>query len=245
MVAATGAMAGAAPGLARAEGQPNRWVLRPLTLPQAALRFDGGLVFTSRYDASVCPPGRCRVAYLDLYAGMAGGITEDVEIGAVVAPLLLAPELAYGNPSLYAMWRFVSTRVADIGVRFSLSFPVRDAFAHTIGLPIELRLGEIVRMDMGPYFTVTYSRPLGARFAFPFVVAFQPAYWLFFGVETGFAVDERTNVDVPVGGFVGFTIPGRRGPIGDIVPRFRLPDATIGFDEWQVLVDLRFYVYLK
>jgi hypothetical protein len=91
------AVSGAASG-ARAQSLPAPYLLRPLTLPKGMMRVDGELQLHS-----YVVPGD-RVEQWSLYGAVAGGVTEDLELGALLLPLSLSPDGDYLDPYLYGMY---------------------------------------------------------------------------------------------------------------------------------------------
>lgn len=219
---------------------PDRYQARPLTLPRSVLRPDLGLRFTSEYEP---PPSDRRHNTLDFWLGLGAGLTPDFELGALIAPLRLAPRFDYLNPEIYVRYRFVRGQ-AEVGVEGRVELPVDSRGSATIGLPLLIHAGDVVRLDFGAFLQTDFMDELVLHF--PFALAIQASMPVFFGFETGASVwlEPDRNAVVPLGFFLGYTIIGRGDPAVDIRVGFRLPDVERGFDLWEATLGFTFFLYL-
>ena len=121
-------------------------------------------------------------------------------------------------------------------------------------LPILGHLGGVGRIDLTPRFSVLFSGGTVGLFDAPLTVSFNLGDYVFLGAWSGFGCqidDAERTAYVPLGAFLGGTIPGESGPITDIRASFSFPgfySAAHGrdplIDVWQVSLDARFYIYL-
>jgi hypothetical protein len=128
---------------AAAQRLPVPYVDRPLTLPEKTLRIDA--------DFPTFKPG-IGDAYFGFFAGAGFGITDDFEVFGRVIPVTFIPDkVRFQDPVIGATYRFMDGDVAQIGVGGRIQIPVDDGrfFVFNPRLPIQLKLGDIVRMDTG------------------------------------------------------------------------------------------------
>lgn len=229
---------------------PHAYVDRPLVLAEGMLSPWVGLAL---HHASGLGGG-------DRFAGTADvsvdyGITDFLEVGLDVAPIALAPSAEYYDPSLRATVRFFSGEL-EMGLRVEGQLPFRtgSSFLLRTAIPILGHLGGIGRIDLTPQFAFHFRDPIATAFSVPLAVSFNVGDYFFLGAHSGFGfsldlVDETAFA--PLGAFLGGTIPGELGPIGDIRASFTFPafySAAHGQDPltdlWLVSLDARFYIYL-
>jgi hypothetical protein len=179
--------------------------------------------------------------------GLAGGvgITDDLEMDILAVPMVLAPELAYGKPSIGALYRFVHGKL-EMGGIMRLVMPVEEKVGYGTyppgkvlnfllfwGAPVRVHLGP-VRLDTGVNFDVRfydgqvgligYSEMMAFEPGIPIRLTYQIADWLHAGVLAGLStLDFERVVFSSLGAHVGATISGRNGPILDVMGRFDLP----------------------
>ena len=220
--------------LARAE--------RPLTLPQGVLEP------LARFSVVSEPP-----RLFDLGFGAAAGITDDLELRVVVAPLQIAPSLIYGQvghpgPSVGATFRLYGQRT-QLGFSADATFitlPHSAGAVVDLGLPIHSRSGDRVRLDYGVFARVTQSQDKTVVASVPFSLAVDLVPELHFGASTGVVVSPDA-ASLPLGFFAGYTIGGADGPLFEIDPYFRLPgflSTAPSDDRYEAGVTLRAFLYL-
>lgn len=167
------------------------------------------------------------------------GILDDLEVGATFAPLVITPAFAYGNPRLWSTFRFLKERV-EVGASLSvaiitcaaplspppLPFQERGVVVQP-GLPAWIHLEEAARLDVGVYVPIEFEGlgALGMKIPIEFVYDFVKAVHV--AVSTGFIIsnlnDTISHIFVPVSLSTGFALAGKKGPVLDIDPFFRLP----------------------
>lgn len=216
-----------APPDGTATGYPLSNAQRPLTLPAGLLHIDAGLGFSK-----ICPgfggTGRCARTLVAMSVGASYGITDDLEIGALVLPLLFSPDFDYGDPSLYAQYRFVTGDV-EVGVRADITFPVLGRFLAEVGVPVWFKLSPTVALRTGGFLTFADVGEAGVGLSLPFAAVFNATESLWLGVDTGmsFLFNSGGPGDtfvMPLTLQVGYAIPGGSGaPLLDVVGSFGFP----------------------
>ncbi len=236
------AVALAAPAPSRVKAQtayPTRYVLRPLTLDRAMLRFDADAIYRHRAG----PPDET----FGLDAGLGIGITRDFELGATFLPLQLAPDVDYLQPSFYVQGRFVRG-TAEVAVRGSVMFPTNDAehALFEVGLPILIHVGRVVRFDLGAFLQLETTDPLGWWVRFPLGLTINATPRFFLGPYAGFRVRlDARGQEIPVGFLAGYAIGGGTvHPVGDIGGQFQFDDVTSTAGNWSLALVTRWFIYL-
>jgi hypothetical protein len=227
-----------------ASDYPVSYVERPLTLPRFALAPELELDVT-RTTIVITVGGPTTI---EMGAGMAlaatFGITSDFEVGAVVAPIEFAPTAAYGDPQIFATYRFLHQKDFDLGARLrtTLITPHEGEAAGVVitpSVPFLLHIGKIARFDaevgvpiviygsttLGPGFTMASHVAVGLDV--PLALAFDIIEPLHVGVSTGVGIGDlghpKETTVIPLGIFLGYAI-GHGRPILDIDPFFTFVD---------------------
>jgi hypothetical protein len=228
---------------------PYAFVDRPLVLARGILSPRAGLSL-SAYPASA---GGDAHDSLGGTVAMDYGVTEFLELGAVLAPVTFTPSVEYLNPTLRGTVRFLSD-VIEMGLRVEASLPLRSGSSSVLraGIPILAHLGGVGRIDLVPQFSFTFQDPILSSFAVPVSLSFNLGEYFFLGASSGiaFALDHPVPI-VPLGFFAGGTIPGDSGPIADISASFGFPLFWVEShgsdpisDAWQLGLQGTFYIYL-
>lgn len=240
--------------------QPLRYVDRPLTLPTAVVRPD---VYLSVMSVEMAAE---REEFIGLLGGVAAGFTADLELGAFLVPLALAPDADYADPWVYGMYRLVSNNLLEVGLYSGFSLPVQSDFRIHGGLPLLFRAMDSLRINTGGYLGVLFSDPAIASLEFPLQVAVQASPSFFIGPELGVCLGssarpmaspqmadtclyslprEFDNLAVPLGVFGGYSVANDRGvPWVDLRYGFRFIDVDQGFDAFVLHAGANFYIYL-
>jgi hypothetical protein len=101
---------------AEAASSGGRHSTRPLTLGQQTLRLDLAPPDLALLDYGEINEGRGvaftragnNQTYFGLGAGLSYGVIDDVELGALLLPLLVHPEVRYGDAEAFGRFRLVS-----------------------------------------------------------------------------------------------------------------------------------------
>ncbi len=211
---------------------------RPITLPRLVASPVVGFQF-ERY------PGDLTYADLDLSGRF--GVTDDLTVHALVAPLQLSSPpgrggFEYGQtvgnqgPGLGATYRFVRGTVevgADLtGYVFTVAGLSGGSLSPSV--PIRFHPTWALRLDIDPYavFQMATVSPGGAsanavRLHVPITLRANLTQSFDVGMMTGVASYDLSNVSrdtgIPLGFLLGYAIPGKEGPVADIDPSFTFP----------------------
>lgn len=265
-------------GVARADGdvpdgsQPLAYSARPLTLPTLAIspQLDGLLDNLSTRTAAQIYTQNPKTLDLTTSLGASVGVFESIEVGAVVVPLQVFPEVVYGDPQVHATFRFVkgSFELAGyINTVFvtsdvmdpELMLPVVDKSASVLfqpGLFSRIHGGNHFKLDIGAIIPIQLgSNVSDLGLSVPIEIAFNLVDWFHLGATTGFGIvdfkDPALSSYLPLGFITGFAFGGDR-PAVDLDALFRWPqffapgaNDKIDSTDFQAGLSLKVYIYLK
>ncbi len=208
------------------DGLPLVFSQRPLTLSEGTLAIDAELSYTG-FASIETPVGSIDIdPIIQLRAGASYGINEDLEVGAVVLPLVLSPETDYGNPALYGVYRFQKGSF-QIGAGLAAIIPVQDGsdFVLQAGLPMRLAINDASRIDFTPTFQFVFGDSTITNFALPidFSVNFNRPFFLVAGLGINAPDLDFDLVTIPLSVGVGYTLGTGDTPLADIIAEFELP----------------------
>jgi hypothetical protein len=259
---------------AAAEGtQHVLYISRPLTLPKFVLVPEVSTTIDqlSSYTISSLNLMLKKSVLVSGSIAVRFGITEDIEMGAVVAPVNFLPSVTYGNPSIYGKFRFIrkTCEVAGyINTTFvtapsqdpNLYLPVLASKAGAMfepGLLFRVHAADVAKVDFGvvsPIQVGSVANGVGVRV--PIEVAFSVWEQLFLGARTGFGVVNFINDPslqssyIPLGLFVGYIIADSEPRLdlqgGFTWPKLTTPGAArkLDYGDYQIGITASVYFYL-
>jgi hypothetical protein len=240
---------------------------RPLTPPRGQLELDAdfGVLHINIPDTGDIDVDD---TFVSLAFGGSYGIMDDLQVGAEILPLQLSPEFLYGEPELFALYRFVRGQV-DVGGRIALAIPFRDEDNVHLEfyVPVLIHLGTTARLDLGLNLDLEFGEgasfdddtgepeDFGYSWSIPVAFAFQATPNLFLGPRTAFGWSEfdiGETIFSPLGIFAGYTIARGDGarPMLDIIASFDFPfffswgelyPDTVTTDVWALGLTARFF----
>ncbi len=230
----------AAPAYATSRQTPVAVARRPMTLGDSTFRLDdgpywplpSGLVETTFYDTG---DGRDSTTVLNF--GFGFGISRDFELGAHLVKLRVDPNDDFADPSVYILYRFLD-RDVEIGVFAEGSVPLERDPEVTGGLPIAIHIGDRVRLDTGPFVTHDFEREDDPDFIAPLQLPINVTQQVALGPETGVIFHDFERSDFLFGFFAGYTFTSGGATLGDIGGRLRVPSTDVGWDVFQVMLEL-------
>ncbi len=155
---------------ATAEAQSRRrghasYATRHTTMPKQTLRLDIAPYEAGLNDAGIILGPYNLSAYglrfidweddgeddVDVMLGMglSYGIFDSLEIGLLAAPLNFDQGQVYGDLTPYVRWAFLDDDVFQIGLNGAVQIPTWSDLGFSIGLPININAGRIVRIESG------------------------------------------------------------------------------------------------
>lgn len=222
---------------------PGRFHDRQLVLPEAVIRFDGGARWPE-YDAQF---KHVVVAGTDsdfINPGISFGIARDLEVG-FAAPIRLSPDADIEDPRAHLLFQLQRDRELELGIFGELRLGLFDVWSITGGVPVFWRINREMRLDAGGFVQFLFGDASQMNWLFPAQLSFQMSNRLYLGPESGinlFGVfDDNSELAIPLGGFVGYTIGSRGAPAGDVYARLRMPDIENGFDVVEIMLGTELY----
>lgn len=155
--------------------------------------------------------------------GLSFGVLDNLEVG-IGLPIYLSPG-DFGDLPLWATYQFMEGDF-QMGAQLALFLPTSSDFGIQVGVPMMYSNGNI-RVDTGVFARFNFSSPVATEIYAPARIGFQIMDALYAGAQTELRVhihDSHTNFNMPIYGFVGYTLDGGLGPI-DLGFRF-------GFDNF-------------
>lgn len=183
--------------------------------------------------------------------GAAYGITDDLEVGALVLPV--GYRGGFGDMDAYIRYMFLDTGKFQMGVQGTLNIPTDSAFGFAAALPMNFLVSRGVRLELAVEAEsyVGDDRPFRATaddFGFILDVPFAASFAI---KEDGF-VGPRVNVSIvdfegfvmPIGAFGGYTVRTPRLTF-DVSGRFDIEIWDVGggdaFIGWVTTAGCNFY----
>jgi hypothetical protein len=226
------------------------YAARPVTLPPLVLDP------TSRFDVA-----RQTGTTLNLAFGAALGVTDDVEVEALAAPLQLWPSVTYGQldqpgPRAGITYRAVGGN-AEVALHVdgtAITLPRSSGAIVRPGFLVREHAGTKLRIDSGVFLRATIAHTTSVGLEAPFALSVDVAPPVHIGFRTGLSLDTfdaPLGLDVPLGVFAGYAIGGKDGALLDIDPFFLWPQLlTLATQSqsttstFQVGIDIRWFLYL-
>ena len=181
---------------------------------------------------------------LDLNVGVGFGLVDNVEIGALVAPLALSPSEreTYGDPEIYARVQLTQGQ-AQIGGQLSVSIPVLDDsdVILTPAIPIKLQLGDQAHLNTGVALPIEFQDDdVVVRLNVPVELAVNVTPEFFIGANSALLTDVTPDgFDagvIPVGAFTGYSFALGNNSVLDVQAGFSFINL-IGFGPNSVRPD--------
>jgi hypothetical protein len=232
-----------APVCATTAKLPPQIVDRTLVMPTDSIRFDAGHRWPY-YDGQfkhVAIENAPDIQFLN--PGLSFGLAEDFELG-FVAPIRMNPNSGFEDPRVHMLYQFDRGRV-DLGIFASLRLGVLDSWVLTGGVPVFFHWKNNLRLDTGGFLVMNFGDLTTLNVHAPASFVFQVSPRFFAGPETGLNLnglgDDTFDIQIPVGGFLGYTLTTGGGTLGDLYLRLRNPDIERGFDVMELMLGCELY----
>ena len=225
------------------------------------MRIDTELRYDRLYRCGAGTSGgfACRgqgSAFFDIGGGY--GITDRLEVGAIVAPLRLTAGDTYGSPSVYGKFQFLrgSTFQAGATLRLTLQNESELGLAVDVGVPFWINFTERFQLQTGINYRIAtaggFSHALDVPLRFNNNVSdhFHTAFLFGLGFNASAVVD---TLAVPFGIEAGYVLAGTNNhPVLDVTaqflfPRFLVPAASgdpIQTERFIAVLNARLYLFL-
>lgn len=222
---------------------PAPIVARQLVMPEDSLRFDAGHRWPY-YDAQfkhVAIEGGPDVQFLN--PGLSFGLARDFELG-FVAPIRMQPNSGFEDPRVHLLYQFDHGQV-DLGIFASLRLGVLDSWVLTGGVPVFFHWKDNLRLDTGGFLVMSFGDLTRLNLQAPASFVFQTSPRFYIGPETGVNLNglggDGFDIQIPIGGFLGYTLTTDGGTLGDLYFRVRDPDVESGFDVVELMFGTELY----
>ena len=223
------------PCLAESSRVPATLSNRDLVVPKATLLLDGG-------PRWLLPEGQFVYQSNDggnpawVNVGATIGVAQDFHLG-LVFPLQVLPDgLDLHDPRIHLLYQFVEG-TADLGIFAQGSLPFEGDFHTRVGLPLQVHLGSVARLDTGPFLRAGFpENDRYVDFTVPFAIPINVSRQFFLGPETAIWTENKFDyVRIPFGFFLGYTMTSGGATVGDLSVRARDLDARDPGNVWQLI----------
>ncbi len=178
-----------------------------------------------------------------LNPGLSFGLSRDTEFGFVV-PFRLSPNGDFEDPRIHILHEFEHGKV-DVGIFGGLRLGVFDQWLLTGGVPVFFHWNSNLRLDTGGFLVVNFGADASVSFRAPAEFLFNITPQFFMGPETGVNLENLFNngfdLNVPLGGVIGYTIATGGGTLGDLYGRARIVDIEAANTVLELMFGLEFY----
>lgn len=167
--------------------------------------------------------------------GAVYGITNEIEAGAMFAPLIFAPEGTdlYNNVPVWVTYG-MDMGSFDVGFRLTGIIPIVEGsdFALAPGIPFVFRGGGF-KLDTGVFVPLNFGDDLVMNLNIPVRAAFQATPNIYAGLTTGLNIGQlvgpegsESSQSVPLGVFAGYTLLAG-GRVIDLALSFTFDNALL------------------
>jgi hypothetical protein len=144
--------------------------------------------------------------YFGTTFGVAFGLFDNLEAGALFLPFQWTPEFDFQGVAVFLTYALFQSKGFDLGVR--LNFVTGD-WKFNPSIPIMFRFGKS-RIESGLFVPIRFEDPeFKVGLNVPLRYSFNPVPRWFFGAETGWAKSQfgqrEEPMAIPLGGFLGHT----------------------------------------
>jgi hypothetical protein len=276
LLVALPALAVLTPRAARADDQPEgtqplAYSARPLTLPGLTLSPSASATLDklSTTTATKIYTQNPKTLNLGVDIGASFGIVDNIEVGAVFAPLQVLPGFSYGNPSAHGTFRFVksafelagyinTTFITHNAPNPDVVLPVLNQSAGVLlqpGLLSRIHMGSKAKLDIGATVPIQLGSAVhDVGLDVPVELAINLIDAFHIGAQSGFGIQNvkspALDSYIPLGLITGFAIGSDKGPTVDIDALFRFPQFVnpgqsekIDATDFQAGLSVAVYLY--
>ncbi|MEM7448052.1 MAG: hypothetical protein AAF355_07420 [Myxococcota bacterium] len=241
--------------------QPVRYAERHLTLPQRTLRIDyapidfaqadvGYLNHTrglriQRFEDRSGPPGARTddtAAWTSL--GVSYGVFDEFEAGALLLPVLLAPDTDFGDMQLYGRYRVLEEGDTELAIHFAMQLPTQTDFGFEVGAPLQVRISPMLRVDAGAELEFVFFDDTLVNLNLPIAMPISLSEHGFIGPRSALLFVDFDDAVLALGGFGGYTIADGDKTIGDVMTHFyvNIGGDDVGLPDWELMFAATFFL---
>lgn len=233
---------------------PKVYTQRSLVLPRGKLRLDvaptslsidnsgavGGPnrgLMIGRHGASGVGGG---VTVSSLSLGATMGIVDNVEVGTVLLPIVLAPDFDFGDMEFFGKYRFLWADDLEVAGLATLRLPTNSNLAIAVGVPVIYHMGPYMKVEGGAELELIFDNTV-LNVDLPIGLAYNIQPELFIAGRSGLFIPDFESVVFPLGVQVGYTLLRPGVPQMDIIgaldwPYFLNTDSGFLLSTWRLTV---------
>lgn len=178
------------------------------------------------------------------------GITEDLQVNALLIPLNLSPSAGFGDMRLGGRFRFIKGNF-QLGADLQLNIPTNTSFGIIPSLVGQLNSGNF-RLDVGAGVALVFTDPLGKELQVPVAASLNFGDAFYAQVITGIYLPNFDFLRLPLGFGAGYTIAKGGQPMLDLGATFTFDNYllagaggdALNFDSFTALITGKFYLFL-
>jgi len=179
------------------------YAARPLNAQKGMVRLDFGPSDFAYMDSGEINSGRGLRAdtgpgggdSFGVGMGISAGLFDCFELGALVAPVRIVPDLAYGDAEVYGRTRVTSWLSAQL----AFQLPTETDFGMGIGLPMLFPIGDSLRLDTGVEAELVFADDFRGNLDVPVALNVNLGEIAFAGVRTGVFLSDFADLAVSAG----------------------------------------------
>ncbi|MCB9652548.1 MAG: hypothetical protein H6729_00255 [Deltaproteobacteria bacterium] len=209
---------------------PKVYTQRSLVLPRGKLRLDVAPTSLS-IDNSGAVGGPHRGLMIGHFGGsdLAGGATvsslsvgatmgivDNVEVGTVLLPIILAPDFDFGDMEFFGKYRFLWADDLEVAGMATLRLPTNSNLALAVGAPVIYHMGPYMKVEAGAELELIFDNTV-LNVDLPIGLAYNLQPELFIAGRSGLFIPDFDNVVFPLGIQVGYTLVMPGVPQMDII----------------------------
>ncbi|MBK8012737.1 MAG: hypothetical protein IPK13_15400 [Deltaproteobacteria bacterium] len=182
--------------------------------------------------------GGVTVSSLSLGATM--GIVDNVEVGTVLLPIVLAPDFDFGDMEFFGKYRFLWADDLEVAGLATLRLPTNSNLAIAVGVPVIYHMGPYMKVEGGAELELIFDNTV-LNVDLPIGLAYNIQPELFIAGRSGLFIPDFESVVFPLGVQVGYTLLRPGVPQMDIIgaldwPYFLNTDSGFLLSTWRLTV---------
>lgn len=183
-------------------------------------------------------------------AGISYGITDELEIGALLLPINTFGD-DFGHITPYLRWAFVNLPKFQMGIQPSLAIPLSDNLGLGVGLPMNIRAGDRVRIETGVELEIYFDTgdddgtddEAYLNLDIPLALGIDVGRYGYIGPRVSFVIFDFDSLVVPIGLFGGAAFSGPRGNGAEFTGSFSyfIDNDGVVYPEFELVFGANLY----